>query len=99
MARHRPHQLQRRLEHLDALHLHAFAREFVKRHAALLDGGNHRRCLHDVAEKSFRGGIELLDRVDGKRGARVRMWFPVDGVKSNENETSRPNVTKEGERV
>lgn len=25
------------------------------------------------------GGIELLDRVDGARGARVRLWFPVTG--------------------
>jgi two-component system nitrogen regulation sensor histidine kinase NtrY len=24
------------------------------------------------------GGIELLDRPDGARGARVRLWFPVD---------------------
>ena len=25
------------------------------------------------------GGIELLDRVDGARGARVRLWFPIAG--------------------
>ncbi len=25
------------------------------------------------------GGIELLDREDGKRGARVRLWFPITG--------------------
>ena len=23
------------------------------------------------------GGVELLDRTDGKRGARVRLWFPI----------------------
>jgi two-component system nitrogen regulation sensor histidine kinase NtrY len=45
------------------------------------------------------GGIELLDRVDGKRGARVRMWFPVEGVKANENDPSRVNATKQGERA
>lgn len=25
------------------------------------------------------GGIELLDREDGRRGARVRLWFPITG--------------------
>jgi len=26
------------------------------------------------------GGIELLDRADAGRGARVRLWFPIDGL-------------------
>jgi two-component system nitrogen regulation sensor histidine kinase NtrY len=33
------------------------------------------------------GGVELLDRVDGKRGGRVRLWFPlvVSGDESTVN--------------
>ncbi len=45
------------------------------------------------------GGIELLDRADGKRGARVRMWFPAEGVKLAESEATRALTSKEGERV
>lgn len=45
------------------------------------------------------GGIELLDRADGKRGARVRMWFPAEGMKSNDTETPRAMTAKEEERA
>ena len=34
------------------------------------------------------GGIELLDRPDaaeGKRGARIRLWFPETGPEPDEN--------------
>ena len=45
------------------------------------------------------GGIELLDRADGKRGARVRMWFPVEGVKKNEDDATGQRASKEEERA
>ena len=40
------------------------------------------------------GGIELLDRVDGARGARVRLWFPV-----SEDNTSITAKNDEKEKV
>ena len=38
------------------------------------------------------GGIELLDRTDSGRGARVRLWFPLDGLNDQFN---RPNSSTE----
>ena len=32
------------------------------------------------------GGVELLDRLDGTRGARVRLWFPLDDGSSKPNQ-------------
>ena len=37
------------------------------------------------------GGIELLDRVDGARGARVRLWFPVAGEEPEHQPEPRSN--------
>ena len=42
-----------------AFDLDAFARQFVERHAVFLDGRNHRRRLHQVADER-RGGLVQL---------------------------------------
>jgi two-component system nitrogen regulation sensor histidine kinase NtrY len=39
------------------------------------------------------GGIELLDRADAGRGARVRLWFPIDGLNA-EQTASSPSAEK-----
>ena len=40
------------------------------------------------------GGIELLDRADSGRGARVRLWFPLDGLKDVHNPSNTTTEIK-----
>src|ERR1700756_2756480 len=47
----------------------AFAREFVKRHAAFFDSGNHRRSLHLIADELSRGFVQLVHS-QGRHGQR-----------------------------
>jgi two-component system sensor histidine kinase GlrK len=43
------------------------------------------------------GGIELLDRADGKRGARFRVWLPLALTDQSSGATSAPRVTLQEE--
>src|SRR2546429_683419 len=50
-----------------AFHFDPFASKFVKRHAILLDGGNHRRRLHLVANECGGSFVQLFESEIGQR--------------------------------